>query len=623
MAIGQAPSCVSFHSNQNRSVAKTMDLSGGFLPPHVRSSEIQLSYVNELFPDLKDKQYVVLHKSVNTVWQTDYGSKDRSDDAEHLTSHDVSGSPLEYSFSTCDFDNSIIVRKESWRKEEESYLPLNKIDTCTALNSCLAQYYNTDLSVLALCDGKDTKQTRLTGIIVGEDWFTTLKANSIGVTTVDRVRDECRDLVQENFQQLFGQKHDLKLSMLGTFDLFGTKEETIDWDKTAKDDFEGSINVEMHSTTLILDPRLSKNILRAQVNPAWKDSPLKEMRSQLLLLSRYLSVIDEYNKNIGTQAPIKIQTPYLEEDNVIFEKLTLLLNGDYSFKQSVNNDVPKVNYEENTEISINLLERLHNVCLRHDADFTDLFWDILIKTSEYPKMISCIETVLKEIIEHKFMPQINDTNPTRFVKRISDLRHHETISHLLAGSVPLELVADMGFEKLIRDYFYILRGVRFVNLHEIRQKLINVSSGIFITENYRTKLVTLAQIHLCLECMLLIEAHLKYPIESLQSLFVLIYEEFVSAQSPLQHFAELCSRIFTFTTALSNAAAAELSKMDPSTLKASVSSSTVESILTTTMHYSKMPIFPTNLYPTDVNVSAEGILYGISTMSSSVKIKSL
>lgn len=124
--------------------------------------------------------------------------------------------------------------------------------------------------------------------------------------------------------------------MLGTFDLFGTKEETIDWDKTAKDDFEGSINVEMHSTTLILDPRLSKNILvctseviaqkilsllsflckcfmqRAQVNPAWKDSPLKEMRSQLLLLSRYLSVIDEYNKNIGTQAPIKIQTPYLE-----------------------------------------------------------------------------------------------------------------------------------------------------------------------------------------------------------------------------------------------------------------------------------------------------------------------
>lgn len=63
---------------------------------------------------------------------------------------------------------------------------------------------------------------------------------------------------------------------------------------------------------------------------------------------------------------------------MIFEKLTLLLNGDYSFKQSVNNDVPKVNYEENTEISINLLERLHNVCLRHDADFTDLFWDILI-----------------------------------------------------------------------------------------------------------------------------------------------------------------------------------------------------------------------------------------------------
>jgi len=65
------------------------------------------------------------------------------------------------------------------------------------------------------------------------------------------------------------------------------------------------------------------------------------------------------------------------------------------------------------------------------------------------------------------------------------LHHQETISHLLVGSVPLEFVVDIGFEKLIRDYLYILRGARFIDLHDIRQKLNNISSGIFNTESYK------------------------------------------------------------------------------------------------------------------------------------------
>jgi len=54
-----------------------------------------------------------------------------------------------------------------------------------------------------------------------------------------------------------------------------------------------------------------------QVNAAWKDSPLKEIRDQLLLLSQYLSIIDECNKNIGMQNPIKFTTPYLEVDKFL------------------------------------------------------------------------------------------------------------------------------------------------------------------------------------------------------------------------------------------------------------------------------------------------------------------
>ncbi|KYN39034.1 Protein zwilch like protein [Trachymyrmex septentrionalis] len=587
-----------------------MDHLNEILPPYVQASKTRLSYVDELFPDLKDNPYIILHKNVSGIriqHLSDLEKNERSFN-EYSMRHDVSGSPLEYSFGKCEFDDTIVITRQNWRKEEELYLPLNRMD---------ARYIQT------LCDGKDPKQSKLIGIIVSQDWFTTLEAVSTATTNLATIRNKSHKVVQEHLKHPFTQEHNIKISMFSALDLFGMKQETIDWNKTAKSDFEGSINIEMHSSNL--DSRPSKITLVSQINAEWKDSLLKELRDQLFLLSQYLAIINECKKNIGLQNSIIFTTSYSEEHDIVNEKLNLLLNGDFNFRKSDNSNIKESNHsnKENFEIDAKLRERVQNIFLRHDLDFTDLLWEILIKASTYPQMTNYIETVLKEIIEHKFTPQINDTNLTRFVKCISNLHHQETISHLLVGSVPLELVVDMGFEKLIRDYLYILRGARFIDLHDIRQKLNNISSGIFNTESYRNKLIMLAQIHICLECMLLIEAHLECPIENLQSLFAYAYKEFVSEQSPLQHYPDLCSRIFTFTVPLPNALANELNKMNPSVWRASVSSHSTASMLTTTTYYNKLPIFPTNIYSTDNVDVQEDIVYGISVISSSEKYKKL
>ncbi|XP_018404406.1 PREDICTED: protein zwilch homolog [Cyphomyrmex costatus] len=600
-----------------------MDRLNDILGPHIRASKTKLSYVDELFPDLKDNPYIILHKNVPGVWHLLDHEKKEGSFNEHSIRHDVSGSPLEYSFGNCEFDNSVVLTKQNWRKEEESYLPLNRMDASNAVNICLEHLDTNALPILALCDGKDPKQSRLIGTMVSQDWFTTLEAVSTDTTSLATVKNKRHKAIQEHLKHPFTQEHNIKISLFSALDLFGMKQETIDWDKTTKSDFEGSINIEMHSSSL--DSKPSKITLIAQINAEWKNSLLKELRDQLFLLSQYLSTIDECKKNLGLQHSTIFTTLYLEEHDIINEKLNLLLNGDFSFQKSDNSNVKENNHinKENFEIDAKLRERVQNIFLRHDADFTDFLWEILIKASTYPQMINYIEIVLKEIIEHKFRPQINDTNLTRFVKCISNLHHQETISHLLVGSVPLELVVDMGFEKLIRDYLHILRGARFINLHDIRQKLNNISSGIFNTENYRNKLIILAQMHICLECMLLIETHLECPIENLQSLFAYVCKEFVSEQSPLQHYSDLCSRIFTFTVLLPNSLANELSKMNPSIWRASVSSHSATSILTTTTYYNKLPIFPTNIYSTDNVDVQEEIVYGISAISSSAKYKKL
>lgn len=301
------------------------------------------------------------------------------------------------------------------------------------------------------------------------------------------------------------------------------------------------------------------------------------------------------------------------------------MNGDVSLRKFVNSNIGEsyCTYKENAENDTKLLDRVQNVSSRYDTDFTDCLWEILIESSEYPQMIKYIEVILKEILKHKCVPQVDDTNSTRFIKYVSDLRYQETLSHLLVGSVPLELVIDMGFKKLTRDYLHILRGVRLIDVYDIRQKLINISSGIFSTENYRKKLVTLAQIHICLECMLFVETHLECLLENLQSIFAYIYKEFLSEQSPLQHYDEFCNRFYTLIVPLPNTVANGLNKMNPTTWKASLSSHSAASMLTTTTYYSKTPIFPTNIYPTgDVNAQEE-MVHGVSATSSSTKYKKL
>ncbi|KAL0102446.1 hypothetical protein PUN28_018012 [Cardiocondyla obscurior] len=598
-----------------------MEQWNDLLQPHVWASKVRLSYVDELFPDLKDSFYVVLHKNVpGTRHVLDWEGNERSID-EPLTKHDVSGSPLKYSFDNYDLDDTAVIARQNWRREEESFLPLSKVDACNALNKCL-QHLDTDgLPILALCDGKDAKQSRIVGAIVSQNWYTTLEAVYTGMRKLGAMRSECQRVIQDHLKQPYTQEQNVKISIFSSIDLFGVKHETIDWDKTVKTDFEGSINVEMHSSSL--DLRLSKNILVVQVNAGWKNSPLKDLRDQLFLLIQYLSTIDECKKNIGLQIPIKFTTPYSEKQDVITEQLNLLLNGDLRFQKSDNVKKSNLIDEGNPDIDAKLRERLQNVSLRHDVDFTDLLWEILTKVSTYPQMINCIETVLMDILENKFVPQTNDTNSTRFAKCISNLHRQETISHLLTGSVPLEFVIDMGFEKLIRDYLYILRGVRLVDLYDIRQKLNDTSSGIFNTDNYRNKLVTLAQIHICLECMLLIEENVECPIESLQGLFVHAYKEFISAQSPVQYYTELCSQIYTLTIPLPNALVNELSKINPSIWRASVSSHSVASMLTSTTYYNKIPIFPTNIYSTDDLDVQEEIVYGMHAISSSTKYKKL
>lgn len=62
------------------------------------------------------------------------------------------------------------------------------------------------------------------------------------------------------------------------------------------------------------------------------------------------------------------------------EELNLLLNGDFSFKRFDKSNVKGIDHinKGNIDIDAKLLERIQNVFLRDNVDFTDRLWEILI-----------------------------------------------------------------------------------------------------------------------------------------------------------------------------------------------------------------------------------------------------
>ncbi|XP_060821588.1 protein zwilch homolog isoform X1 [Bombus pascuorum] len=572
------------------------------LDPLIKIDKICLSYVNRIFPEFKDMPYFILYKEAFEFINNHSECTDIDE-----TQFDLTGSPLKYSFGgEDDFEDSTILIKQNWYKEEEKYLPLSRTEACIALNICIEFINDSFPPIFALCDGKDPKKSRLLGTTIEGEWFTTIEACFDGIETFETVKNSSSKMFQNHLELSDASKQDIAVSAFSTFDLFGTKEEMIDKHNTIKSNFEGSLSVEIHTCSLSCTPtRTSKNNLIVQVTTNSNNTPLKELWKQLLLLNQYLCMIEDHTKNIDShynsiplEFPHNFINPYKEEHDNILKNLNLLLNGDYSFRHSSDIEKHKINFsnEENLENDTKLHQYIQSLPFRHNLDFTDFLWELLIKNSSYFEMIKCIHIVLDKILVNDCLPQVNYTNSTRLAKIITNPHQEKVISHLLSGSLPLEYVIDMGFEKLCRDYVYILANARFGELHDIQQKLKKISCNEFTIDTYRKRLLYLVQIHISLEFILLIQNNLECSSDDLRILFSCVFKQYVSEKSPIQSCDLHQNKVYTLTAPLPISAVHHLDEI-PSVRRISLSSQSKLRKLKTIKYYSQLPIFPTSIYP--------------------------
>ncbi|XP_076765892.1 protein zwilch homolog [Xylocopa sonorina] len=596
------------------------------LDSSIKIDKICLSYVARIFPEFKNTLCYILYKEVckspnNSVKYT-------NDDETSL--FDITGSPLKCSFKENDFEDTIFRARQNWFKEEENYLPLSRTEACNALNACIEFTDNSFPPIFALCDGKDNKKSRLLGAIIEGKWFTTIEVYSAGSETLETIKKSSSEICQQHLELSHAREEDLTISAFNIFDLFETREETLNLDDNMKSNFEGSLSIEVATSSLSvhLPTRATKNNLFAQVITNSNNSPLKELWKQLLLLNQYLNIIDNYKKNtksrhslIPLRFPHDFTSPYEEKHDVILKNLSLLLNEDYSFRNSRANRADQINLSniDNLGDNIKIRQYAQNLPDRNNLDFTDFLWDLLIMNSDYFEMVECINIVLEEIIINGCLSQVKFMNSTRFSNIITHSHQQKVVTHLLSSSLPLEYVIDMGFEKLCKDYTYILNNARFGELYDIKKELKSLSYDEFIVDTYRKKLIYLVQIHVCLEFMLLLEDNLECSTDDLKRLFCCAYEQYVGEKSPLKNVCDLAKhKIYTLSAPLP-VSAINLIKEVLSTRRISLSSQSKLSKLTTIKYYSQLPIFPTNIYTSDESTYEE--YYVISAICSSSKFR--
>ncbi|KAK3920223.1 Protein zwilch-like protein [Frankliniella fusca] len=174
---------------------------------------------------------------------------------------------------------------------------------------------------------------------------------------------------------------------------------------------------------------------------------------------------------------------------------------------------PGVNKESSTDerkaVTLSEATEIVGAGIRENSDLTDGLFSLLVECKSYRELTSAWDFVFMELNQAK-MPYIRPKNDTRAAKLIRSFvsGKSDTTNFLdIEGSLfPLELIIEMGLEKLTTDYYYIFRESQLVGRDELQAPVL-LQSGLGVPRekwviSCSQSLSWLAQVHSALELVI-------------------------------------------------------------------------------------------------------------------------
>ncbi|XP_034945184.1 protein zwilch [Chelonus insularis] len=577
--------------------------------------ENNVSYINRLFPFFGQKTSVLLFCINNSENSLIKKIENSDNESNHESCLDLTGSPLKHSFGDDSFTITITPMKRNWLENEEEYSPIPRKKGIELLN-ILQKNIGFDKSwtspIFALCNPKmENTKNVLIGSFYNSEWFMTFDVKVSGIESLKNLQTEYAGLLKKHLGS--SSYTDVNISVTSFYELYGINHKMFGWRKEQTRDSKGYLQIEGQWNSLSFFPPLTthSNNLDAEIISGSTSSSLNDLWNQLSILHEFISMVDDYHKRYLSSRysvqplifPKNFVNPYFQDEDSVRDRLIRFLMGDYYTENNNKNQNEECSVQDVNDKDFQLITFVKELSQRQNLDFTDEFWQIVRCADSYILMTDCVHEVFESITHHNFKPEFNSMEDTRFAKMVSAVFDEQKVS-LHAGSISMELVIDMGMEKITRDYIYLLSNMNIMDMYDLKNMLDDVSTGEFEVNKYRKKLKTLMQIHVSLEFLELIQRQLNCRYDILQKIFETALKTFRGSPS-LIDFTDLSDpQLYTFSMPAPEEFMAEVRNRAPSSWMCTLSTEKKIEKKTTIFHYSRVPIFPPNVYmPDDLDKS--------------------
>ncbi|XP_003740488.1 protein zwilch homolog [Galendromus occidentalis] len=115
-----------------------------------------------------------------------------------------------------------------------------------------------------------------------------------------------------------------------------------------------------------------------------------------------------------------------------------------------------------------------NICIetvvaskRQAVDFTDELWTVIYGCANYQELKDALSYVFNQVQSGQIKPYIAPNNNTQMASVLRDMSAQLCSEPTLQGVAPLTLVAEMGLQKLQRDYLHVFSGLELASAEQL------------------------------------------------------------------------------------------------------------------------------------------------------------
>jgi len=273
-------------------------------------------------------------------------------------------------------------------------------------------------------------------------------------------------------------------------------------------------------------PHSAWSVIKVKVTAGEERSPIYPLFTDITTLDEFL-LRDDYSTIL-----------FNANSNGIYEQLHDFKKaiGDFSYYGHVDKE------EDTKENQPTVSMIMSDSFSRKDEDFTDKLWLLVCQARDFTDLKNAIEDIVSDIAHSSLQPAIGPNNATKlgtFIRKLYVADNEEEkvyfrdklLEFLSTDKSIMQLVWDIGYQKLKKDYFHFFLGRELTTL----EKLETLSKK-KVQDN-----TMLWKMHYCAEVIVTASVYLNLPYEYQRSLL----------QSAIQYYAshevEPCSPVFTFS----------------------------------------------------------------------------